>query len=138
MSSLDAKNVAQEVLETIGSGEKVILGEIIRNNGYADTTSLTPKLVTETKSYKDVVNPVVKRWEKERERLTTELESRILTEERYETVMKAIDIITKNIQLLSGKETEIISVNKEVEAITDEAIADYLANVKTTPTDTTG
>ena len=106
MASEDAKNVAKEVLETIGSGEKVILGEIIRNNGYSENTSLTPKLVTETKSYQETIEPVVNRWIKERDRLTKELETRDLGEERYETLMKSIDLITRNIQLLSGKETE--------------------------------
>lgn len=106
MGSIDAKNVAKEVLETIGKGKKVSLGKIARKNGYSDNTADNPKLITETKSYKEVVNPIVKRWEKERERLTTELESRDLSEERYETVIKAVDLVTKNIQLLTGKETE--------------------------------
>ncbi len=108
MGSIDAENVAREVLDTIGSGKKVVLGEIIRKNGYADNTADNPLMVTETESYKSVINPVVNKWIKERNRLTDELEKRDLTSERYETVMKSIDLITKNIQLLSGKETERI------------------------------
>ena len=110
MGSIDAENVAKEVLETLGSGEKVILGEIIRKNGYADNTADNPLNVTETKSYKAVISPVVKRWKKERERLTTELESRNLTGERYGTIIKAVDLITKNIQLLSGGVTDVTKV----------------------------
>ena len=106
MGSIDAENVAKEVLETLGSGKKVILGEIMRENGYADNTANNPLNVTETKSYKEVINPVVKRWEKERERLTNELETRDLTKERYESIIKSLDILTKNIQLLTGGKTE--------------------------------
>lgn len=110
MASIDAENVAKEVSETLGKGEKVILGEIIRKHGYADSTSETPSNVTNTKSYQEVIKPIVNRWIKERERLTTELEGRNLTEEKYETVVKSIDLITKNIQLLSGGATDVTKV----------------------------
>jgi len=127
MGSIDAENVAKEVLETLGSGEKVILGEIMRKNGYADNTADNPLNVTETKSYQAVIKPVVKRWEKERERLTTELESRDLTDERYETIIKAIDLITKNIQLLSGGATDLTKV-----ILIDKELAP-LYGIRTTP-----
>jgi hypothetical protein len=110
MSSIDAKNVAKEVLETVGKGKKVNLGKIIKKNGYSKNTADSPKQVTNTKSYKEIMEPVVKRWIRIRDNLTSELEGRNLTKERYETIIKAIDYLTKNIQLLSGKETEITTV----------------------------
>ena len=106
MASEDAKNVAKEVLENIGTGKKTSLRKIIKKNGYAQNTADNPKLVTETKSYMSVVNPIVMRWEKERERITTALENKDLTKEKYDTLTKSLDIITKNIQLLTGGETE--------------------------------
>lgn len=122
MGSIDAENVAKEVVETLGSGKKVILGEIIRKNGYADNTADNPKNITETESYKRIINPVVDEWIEERNRLTKELKTRDLKGERYETVMKSIDLITKNIQLLSGGKTENIGLdegltNKEKEGL---------------------
>lgn len=110
MVSINAQNVGKEVLETIGKGEKVKLGKIIKKNGYAQNTADNPKLVTETESYKQIVNPIVDKWIKERERLTNELSVRDLSLERYETVMKSIDVITKNIQLVSGGNTEKIEI----------------------------
>lgn len=110
MGSINAKNVAKEVSENIRKGKKVVLGQIIRKNGYSESTSEKPKLVTETDSYKEEISPIVNRWAKERERLTAELESRDLSDERYETIMKSIDIVTRNIQLLSGGKTENIGI----------------------------
>jgi hypothetical protein len=110
MASEDAKNVAKEVLETIGSGEKVILGEILRNNGYSDNTADNPLLVTSTKSYQDVINPVIVKMEKERDRLLLALANKDLSEEKYQTMIDGLDKLTKNIQLLNGGSTERSSV----------------------------
>jgi hypothetical protein len=110
MASIDAKNVAKEVLETIGKGKKVVLGKIAIKNGYAKNTADSPKLITETDSYKEIIDPVVNKWIRERDRLTKELESRDLTEEKYETIIRSVDLITKNIQLLSGGNTSKILI----------------------------
>lgn len=106
MASINAQNVAKEVSENIRKGKKVKLGEIIKKNGYSESTSESPQRVTETESYKEAISPIVNEWVKERNRLTKELQSRDLSKERYETMMKSIDVITKNIQLLSGGNTE--------------------------------
>lgn len=111
MGSINAKNVAKDVSETIRKGKKVILGDIIKKNGYSESTSESPQRVTETNSYKEEIKPIVSRWEQERDRLTSELEKRDLSKERYETVIKSIDIVTKNIQLLSGGKTENVGLD---------------------------
>ena len=111
MASENAKKVARKVSENLRNGKKVILGEIIREVGYSDSVSKSPTIVTETDSYKEEISPIVNRWAKERDRLTAELEKRDLSKERYETVMKSIDIVTKNIQLLSGGATEKVTIN---------------------------
>ena len=110
MASISAKMVAQEVLETVRKGKRPNLGKIIKKNGYAETTSTVPSQVTRTKSYQEIMNPVVKRMEKERERIMTALESKDLTEERYRDLVDGLDKITKNIQLLSGKATNNVQV----------------------------
>jgi len=108
MASLDAENVAKEVLDTIGKGKKVVLGEIIRRNGYADNTADTPQLVTETKSYQGVIAPYVERLKKERDRAFEAMSIKDLDEVQYEDLVRATDSLTKNIQLLTGGETERI------------------------------
>lgn len=108
MVSIAAQEVAKEVLETIGKGKKVNLGKIARKKGYTQNTSDNPKQITESKSYKQITEPVVKQMEKERQRLMDAISIKDLNKLAYEKAVDAIDKLTKNIQLLSGKETEII------------------------------
>jgi len=110
MASQDAKNVAKEVLDTMGKGKKVVLGEIIRRNGYSDNTADTPQLVTETQSYKGVIAPYVERLKKERDRAFEAMSTKDLDKVQYEDLVRATDSITKNIQLLTGGATERIGV----------------------------
>lgn len=106
MASIAAKKVGERVLESIGKGERPILGQIAREVGYSDNTADNPKLITETESYQSVVNPVLERMERERNRLLLALSEKDLTNERYRDMMEAVDKLTKNIQLLNGGATE--------------------------------
>ena len=117
MASLDAQNVAKEVLETVGRGKKVVLGKIIKKNGYAQNTADSPKQVTNTKSFQNVINPIVQRWEKERERITLALENKDLDKEQYRTLVDALDTITKNVQLLTGGKTENNGIGELAETL---------------------
>lgn len=110
MPSIAAKEVAREVLETVRKGKKPNLGKIIKSKGYALTTSTVPTQVTNTISYQEEISPVVKRLERERERIVSALEGKNLTKERYQTLIDGLDKITKNVQLLSGKATGNIAV----------------------------
>lgn len=105
MGSVNAKNVALEVLETVGKGKKVNLGKIIKKNGYQKNTADSPKQVTETKTYKETMKPVIDRWIEERDRLTKALSEKDLDKLAYRDGIDAIDKLTKNIQLLNGGKT---------------------------------
>lgn len=115
MASKDAENVAKQVLETIGSGKKVIMGEIIRQNGYSPNTSLTPKLVTETESYQAVVQPIVARWQREITRIQKELEGRELSDEKYKDLVDSMDKLNKQVQLATGGVTERLGIQMSIE-----------------------
>ena len=110
MGSIDAQNVAKEVLETLGKDKKVVLGKIIKKNGYKQNTADNPMNVTNTKSYQGVIQPVIKRWEEIRLKLTRELERKDLTKESMRDITDTLDKIYKNIQLLSGGATENINI----------------------------
>jgi hypothetical protein len=110
MGSIAAKQVAEEVLETVRKGKRPNLGKIIRKHGYSKTTSTVPSQVTKTKTYRAVLSPVVKLMERHRQRIMEELERKDLTKERYRDLMEGLDKITKNHQLLTGGETENIGV----------------------------
>ena len=105
------------MLETVGRGKKVVLGKIIKKNGYAQNTADSPKQVTNTKSFQNVINPIVQRWEKERERITLALENKDLDKEQYRTLVDALDTITKNVQLLTGGKTENNGIGELAETL---------------------
>lgn len=110
MSSLSAKEVAREVLENIRNGKKPNLGKIIKSKGYSETTSTVPSLVTDTKSYREVINPVVEAMERERDRIIVALSKKNLPKEKYRDLIDGLDKLTKNAQLLSGGRTSNESI----------------------------
>ena len=106
MASLNAQLVAQKVSETIRSGKRVNMGEIIRNSGYSVETSLKPKLVTETRSYKEAITPVIDGMAIEIQRIKEAIAATDLDSVDYRTLVYTFDIMVKNYQLLSGGATE--------------------------------
>lgn len=110
MSSISAKEVAKEVLENIRKGIKPNLGKIIKSKGYSEATSTVPSLVTETKSYREVINPVVEAMERERDRIIVALSKKNLSKEKYRDMIDGLDKLTKNVQLLSGGRTSNESI----------------------------
>lgn len=113
MGSVNARRVANKVLEKVRNGEKVSVSAIAREVGYG-TTSKIPGKITGTKSYKEVMAPVVEMMERERNRILMELASKDLEKERHRDLVGSMDTLTKNIQLLSGKETERAGVTINV------------------------
>jgi hypothetical protein len=108
MPSENAKAVAEEVLATLGKGGKVSVSAIARRKGYSRSVAKNPKQITTTKSFQDVIRPVVDRLIEERDRAIALLADRAPAA-NYRDLNDAIDKLTKNIQLLSGGATENIA-----------------------------
>jgi hypothetical protein len=108
MSSENAKAVAKEVIRTLRKPTRVVLGKIIKNQGYKDSVSKHPDIVTNTKSYKDEMRPVLEQLENERQRLINAITLKKLNKVQYPEAVRSLDILTKNIQLLGDKPTENI------------------------------
>lgn len=104
MGSINAKNVAKEVSENVRKGKLVKLGAIMLKNGYSKSTSRKPKHVTETKSFQKEMAPILAQMEKERQAILLRL-PKVRAKAKYRDLMDGLDKTTKNIQLLSGKET---------------------------------
>lgn len=109
MTSVNAQNVAKDVLESIGKGKKVKLGKIALKNGYSVNTADNPKLITDTKSYQKVVSPLVQQLEKERQAIMNRL-PKVRSKAKYRDLMDGLDKVTKTHQLLTGGATENIAV----------------------------
>ncbi len=114
MASINAKIAALKVSETIGKGEKVILGDILLESGYSKQTSKSPKMVTSTKTFQKTMATTLELLTSEIDKLQTEMRGRDITEERYETLSKVFDTMVKNKQLLSGGDTERVSFSLEL------------------------
>lgn len=97
--------MGRKVLDNIRKGKRPILGKIAREVGYAKTTSTVPSLITETTSYKEIVEPVLTQMESERQRVLKAMAKKKLSKVQYSQLSKVLDELTKNIQLLSGKRT---------------------------------
>lgn len=121
MASENAKQVAKKVSENLRKGKRVNLGKIIKETGYSKSTSESPTVVTETKSYQEEIKPILDLMVKERQRLINEMSGRELTKVQYESLTRALDLLTKNIQLLSDRPTENVK-----RLLTDEQIDELL------------
>ncbi len=99
-----AESVANEVLSKVSKGEKINMGEIIKSKGYSDSISKQPIRIKKTKAYQETVTPVLEAMIRERDRALRLMESRVAQAE-YGDLVTAADKLTKNIQLLSGKDT---------------------------------
>ena len=106
---VQAVNVARAVLGKIGKGEKVNITKTATEHGlswkYANSGQ-----VQKTQAYQSIINPVVKKWESIRDKMTKELENKDLTFEKASDLVSMVDKLTHNIQLLSGNSTENVAV----------------------------
>lgn len=119
MGSIAARNVAKDVLESVGKGKRPILRNIIKKNGYKQNTADSPKQVTNTKSYKEVIDPVVKKLITERNRAIKAMAAK-LPKAKYRDLVDAVDKTTKNIQLLTGKATTRFGISDLLDQIENE------------------
>ena len=115
MASIAAQEVAKEVIRKVRKGERPVLRKIIPKHGYGPSIADHPNKVTGTDSYKDIVNPIVNEWLKERERLTKSIMGKDLDKVHYKDAIDALDKLNKNIQLLTGGATENFAVIASVE-----------------------
>ena len=112
MASVNAYTAAQKVSETIRKGKKIVLGKILLESGYTKSTSESPTHVTNTKTYKKAMKPLVDGLHEEIERIKLQLATRDLTEEKYRDLADVLNTLIKNFQLLSGGATErVINVD---------------------------
>lgn len=106
MPSENAKAVAREVLSKVRKGQKVVLGEIIRKQGYSQTVSESPTKVTRTESYQEEIKPVVQRMKELRDRTIKAIAGKELDDERLVDLNNLMKNLNHDIQLLSGEDTE--------------------------------
>lgn len=88
------------------SGETKTLKELLLEAGYSEAQAKNPYQILESETIKKAVKPVADDLDKLRQNALNELKARDLSEEQYRDIVKAVDLFTKNHQLLTGEETE--------------------------------
>jgi hypothetical protein len=100
------KKLVKLISENLGTGKKTkTMYEMMLEAGYEESTALQQSTIL-TRIYDKVV-PIVQRLEAERDRILDALTKKNLRWEKYKDLVDSLDKLTKNIQLLSGKPTEI-------------------------------
>lgn len=101
--SINAENVLKEVVNKVRKGEKINLQEIQMKHGYSKTSAKSMK-ATMTSTYKKGMKTIVQRLEAERTRAISAMAGKI-NKAKYRDLVDATDKLTKNIELLSGRDT---------------------------------
>lgn len=128
MGSIPAEQVAKEVLETIGKGKIPNMGKIAIKKGYSKAVAKNPQQIRRSKSYQRVMDPLITKLEEEREAIIKRLKS-TRNKAKYRDLIDGLDKITKNIQLIGGKPTDISSivVDEERKDTANKALDRFLA-----------
>jgi hypothetical protein len=115
-------NLISENIGKIIAGEKArSMYEILINAGYSKSVALQQSLILAP--IKDHMDPIVQSLIDHRNKAIAMLDSRIQTAE-YGDLVSAIDRLTKNIELLSGRATErVYTLSDEEKKKLDELIA---------------
>ncbi len=112
MASENVKAIAEEVLGNLGSGKKVSVLKIAVKRGMKKKYANSGQ-IQKTKTYKETIEknkkPILDRLIIERDRAMKALRGKI-SKAKYRDLTDAIDKLTKNIQLLSGKPTENLGI----------------------------
>ena len=108
MSSINAEQVALEVMGTIGTGKKPSVRAIAPKHGYSLNTANSGQ-IQKTKTYKRTVQPLVDQLEEERQAIMERLKV-TRDDAKYRDLMDGLDKVTKTHQLLTGGATENLAV----------------------------
>lgn len=108
MPSIAAKNVALDVISSIGKSRKINKAKIAIKHGYSKQSARSGVPLM-TKTYKETIEVYVNRLDKLRSKVLIELTQRDLSVERFATLSDTLDKLTKQSQLLQGKSTENIA-----------------------------
>lgn len=106
--SVQAKAVAQEVKETVSNGKPVNLRKIQQKHGYTLSSARAMK-ATRTKTYQREIQPLLKQLEDHRDEILRHMRKKV-GKAKYNHLVEALDKVTKNHQLLSGRSTSNTAV----------------------------
>jgi hypothetical protein len=122
------KKLLKLLSENIGLERPKTLIDLFREAGYAE--SVAHQQSTVLAGIRDKVDPIVQSLVDHREKVIKQLAKK-LPSARYNNLIEAVDKLTKNIQLLSGKPTDRPNtLITGLENLTDDQLDDIITNRK--------
>lgn len=115
------KRVVKKISENIGNKKYNSKGELLKDCDYSESISKSPDVIINSKGVQEELKPIIKELEKERNRAIKAMRGKI-SDAKYRDLVDSVDKMTKNIQLLSGKETESIKTTFELDEQTKKEI----------------
>jgi|TARA_Y100000310_G_C20701923_1_gene830801 hypothetical protein len=100
MATEKQKKAVERIVENHGNVSKSM-----REAGYTDASAKNPKNLTESDGYKEITQNVVERMIIERDRALGMMAEKI-ADAKYRDMSDSTDKLTKNIQLLTGGDTD--------------------------------
>jgi hypothetical protein len=116
MVSIAGKLVAEDVIKTVFNGEIPNKKDLQINHGYSVKSAQSNKAFV-TEGYKTTINTFVGKMIAERNRLIASMKKKDLSKVDYGKHLMGLDILTKDINLLSDEPTERIQVNQTIEKL---------------------
>jgi hypothetical protein len=130
MATPKQEKLIQLLLENLGKeGSRKSLGEMMRESGYSEAQSKNPYQIMESNGVQEGIAEFVSELKAKRDKALKSITEDKLADASARDNAHIVDILTKNIQLLSGQDTERSSVViKEVKDMTPSEVDEYLKN----------
>lgn len=111
--SINAKRVAEKVIETVRIGEAVSLAKIMKEVGYSDSVANQPSRVTSQQVYKETVNSYIDKMKALRDKVIIALDRKDYDKATMFDMNNLLKTLNHDVQLLEGKSTENVAVKTQ-------------------------
>lgn len=92
-------------------GKSRTMREAMLKSDYSQNYADNPQQLRETQGGKEIMEPIERKLEKERDAILDAMSLKDKNSEEYKVLCDALDKVQKQIQIISGKATERIEVN---------------------------
>jgi len=106
MPTINQKKVVRLTLEKLGNNEIINKGDILEEVGYSETTTKNPQTIYESDGVKELLDPILNKMKKKRDMAINAITQDKIDASKAKELTDIVDTFTKNIQLLSGGDTE--------------------------------
>ncbi len=133
-SSMNARRVAEKVIEQVGKGRVISVAKAMKEVGYSDSVADSPKKVTEQQEYKDAIASYEQKLVKLRDKAINALACKDLTKEKLYDVTGLLKVVDHSTALAQGKSTENVAHKSEIVVFgSEDFLSRQLQNGSTKP-----